>query len=446
MLYLTLKGVKMLLKNNKSDFLYRVINNSIQLMQTKANNLLNPHRHYLSKEAKKRLRWLYILYEECSNNVKQASNKIGISRQWLSVIKSIFEKNGRDPRSLEPESRAPCNTSKRNRIPKETEKMIIFVRDNYPFWGEKKIARILWRDYDIKVSKNTVNRYLHKHLRIDPKISDKNKKAWQGKKEREKEKGIILKLKYRPPNQIKDYLPGALCEKDMKLVPRIDKISLTTNGKYRRKDNFYYQHSLLDSFTRIRVLGLVKDSDSQIAVQSYQEAKKRLPFNLATINTDNGGENEKDFSKYLNENNIIHFYSRAGTPTDNPRVERSHLTDEKEFYGQGNIYKTFEEQKSALQNWEHTYNYIRPNQALGYLTPIEFYKLWKKNPEKAYQIVGKYRNYLRRQTKRLARTRKIKRKEQIEKLMQFIDAKLNKKVDLKVYKLQLAECQLCSWG
>jgi len=413
----------MLKKDSKNGFLYRVINNSIQLMQTKAENLLNPHCQHLSREAKKRLRWLYILYEECGNNVKQAANKIGVSRQWLSKIKFIFERNKRDPRSLEPESRAPRNTSKRNRIPKETEEMIIFVRNNYPAWGEKKIARILWRDYHIKVSKNTVNRYLHKHLKIDPKISEKNKKAWLVKREREKNKEINLKLKYRPPNQIKDYLPGALCEKDMKLVPRIGKIRLTTDGKYRRKDNFYYQHSLLDSFTRIRVLGLVKDSNSQIAVQSYHETKKRLPFNLAAINTDNGGENEKDFSKYLNENNIIHFYSRSGTPTDNPRVERSHLTDDQEFYGQGNIYEDFEEQKLALQKWEYIYNYIRPHQALGYLTPIEFYKLWKKNPEKAHQIVEKYGDYLKGQSKRLARNRKIKKREQIDKLMQFIDAK-----------------------
>jgi len=56
-----------------------------------------------------------------------------------------------------------------------------------------------------------------------------------------------------------------------------------------------------------------------------------------------------------------------------------------------------EEQKLALQKWEYTYNYIGPHQALGYLTPMEFYGLWKNNP--------------------------------IEKLMQFIDARLDKKVN-----------------
>ncbi|MBI4653064.1 hypothetical protein HY750_02320 [Candidatus Kuenenbacteria bacterium] len=49
-------------------------------MQTKAENLLNPFRYYLSNEAKKRLKWLYILYYECDNNVTKAANKINISR------------------------------------------------------------------------------------------------------------------------------------------------------------------------------------------------------------------------------------------------------------------------------------------------------------------------------------------------------------------------------
>ena len=428
------------------DLLYRVKLNSIQTMQTKAENLLNPHCHYLSRAAKQRLRWLYILYKECDNNVTQAANKIGVSRPWLSTIKSMFENSGRDPRSLEPESKAPHNTSQRNRISQEAEDMIILVRDSSPGWGEQKIARILKRDYHIKVGKNTVNRYLHKHKRIDPKLSAQVKNAWQSKKEKEQQKDIVTKIKYRPPTKTKDYVPGALVEKDMKLIPKLGSFPVLCGKKYRRKDLFYYQHTLIDSFTRIRAIELVQDSSSQPATQAYQNAIKRIPFDIATINTDSGGENGKYFAKHLQNNDTIHFYSRAGTPTDNPRVERSHLTDEKEFYGRGNIYKTFAEQKQALKDWEHTYNYTRPHQALGQLTPMEFHKLWKKDPEQAHQIVDRYKGYLVRQRKRLANARKMKKRQQVDALMRFIDAKLSQKTNLKVYKLQLAECQLCSWG
>jgi hypothetical protein len=240
-------------------------------------------------------------------------------------------------------------------------------------------------------------------------------------------------------------LPGALVEKDMKLVPKNNGFCQEQGiGGYKIKDYFWFQHSFLDSFTRIRGLELTEEPDSKEAELSYQKVKKRMPFEFACFNTDSGGENGKDFSLRLNQDDVIHFYSKTSTPTDNPRVERSHLTDEKEFYQRQNICSSFEEQKQALKKWEYIYNFVRPHQALDYLTPMEFYHLWKKNPEKAFQITEKWRNYLKRERMRLANSRRLKRKEQIEKLMQFIDTKLNKKVDLGVYKLDLVKCELCS--
>lgn len=432
-------------KKLENDLLYRVKANSIQLMQTKAENLLNPYRYRLSPDAKKRLRWLYVLYEECGNNVKQAANKIGISRPWLSIIKSIFERNGRDPRSLEPESRAPRQTGNRQRISKETEEKILEIRDQYG-WGKESISVVLKRDHGLRAGPSTVQRYLHKHLRIEPKISERNKKAWQEKKLREQLKDEInLTVKYRPPKEIKDYLPGALVEKDMKMVPTKGKMPLKLDKKYHLQDYFNYQHTLIDSFTRLRTMELTLTPDSASAALSYQAMKSRLPFAIASTNTDSGGENGKHFAEALKQDEVIQFYSRTGTPTDNPRVERSHLTDDKDFYGRGYAFQTFEEQNKGLKKWEHTYNFIRPHQALGYLTPMAFYRLWKENPQKAYAIKNRYQAYLEKQRRRLASSRRLKKKEQIEKLMQFIEAKLSQKVELMPYKLELIKCQLCSW-
>ena len=445
MLQLTLKPRHMF----KDELLYRVNLNSIQLMQTKAENLLNPYRYHLSAEAKKRLRWMYLLYNEEEGNVTRAAKKIGLSRQWLSGLKSVFEHHRKNPRSLEPESKAPHQTGKRQRIPREAEEKILAIRDEYG-WGKVPISTVLNRDYNIQISPSTVNRYLRKHLRIEPKLSERNKKAWAEKKLRESLKeNQSLVVKYRPPRQIKDYLPGALMEKDMKVAPTKDKIPIKIDNKYHLQDYFNYQHTLLDSFTRIRTMELAERPDSLSAARAYQEMKLRLPFKIACLNTDSGGENGKDFKEQLARDEIVHLYSRTSTPTDNPRVERSHLTDEREFYGRGLTGQTFEKQKEALKNWEYTYNFLRPNQALGYLTPMKFYELWKENSEKAYQIKDKYQAYLAKQRQRLANSRRIKRKEQIEKLMQFIDAKLKLdtqlKVDLQPHKLALIKCQLCSW-
>ena len=375
---------------------------------------------------------MYILYHEQDGNISKASNKIGVSRQWLSLIKNIFEKSNKDPRSLEPESKAPKNTEKRNRIAKTIENKIILIRDEYG-WGKDKISAHLENNFNIKTHPNTVNKYLHLHKKINPKISLKNIMAMKNKKDRE----VSLKAKFRPPKNTKDLCPGALVEKDMKYVVKLGRNNKSETG-------FHYQQTTLDSFTRIRTLDLTENFESETAAMSFEESSERMPFDIACLNVDNGSENKGNFSKYLQKKNIFQFYSNTATPTDNPRVERSHLTDEIEFYGRGNLYSNFEDQKKALKKWEYIYNYVRPHQALGQMTPMAFYELWKKNPEEAMRITEKWQDYLKKQSKRLANARRIKRRDQIEALMKFIDAKVNNKNSLKKAKLQLINCQLCS--
>jgi len=425
----------MLNENTEHDLIKEVKNNLIKSMQTRAEKLLNPHHYYLSSEAKKRLRWLYLLYYEKQGNVTQAANRAGVSRQWLSEMKSIFERNNRDPRSLEPQSKAPHNTSKRKRISKEIENKILEVRDEYG-WGKEKISAFLKTEHGIKINHNTVNKYLHIHKRIDPRISLKNIEAFKDKKQRESE-GAILRVKFRPPSKIKDYAPGGLVEKDMKYVLKMGRDGVL-------KEDFWYQHTVIDSFTRIKTLELVDNPDSRKSALAYDAAKERFPFKIACANTDNGSENKKEFSEKLQKDNVFHFYSNAGTPTDNPRVERSHLSDDLEFYNRGGLCKDFQQQKEALRKRERIWNNKRPHQALGYLTPLAFYQLWKENPKQAYKLTEKWQSYLKKQRKRQDQSRKIKRKEQIEALMNFIDVKLNKNKGLNKAKLQLINCQLCS--
>lgn len=119
----------MLNENTEHDLIKEVKNNLIKSMQIKAEKLLNPNNYHLSSEAKKRLRWLYILYYQSEGNITKGANKIGICKEWLSKIKSKFERHHRDPRSLEPESRAPHDTLKRKRISREVENKILKIRD-----------------------------------------------------------------------------------------------------------------------------------------------------------------------------------------------------------------------------------------------------------------------------------------------------------------------------
>ncbi len=430
--------MKTLKTTTNNVWLDDIKSNHLNNMKNTAERELNPKRYQLSEEARKRLYWLWVLYKEPDGNITRTAKKIGISRQWLSPLKTLFEKNGKDPRVLEPKSKAPHNTQNRKRISKEVENKILKIRDSSKnVWGKEKISRVLWRDYQIKTNSNTVNTYLHKYKRIDPKISLKNTKAWESKKAVEEKQ---LCARYRPPKQIKDYAPGALVEKDIKFVPVPG--LMARQGKHNGA--FWSQHTVTDSLTRIRVLELTRGSTSEDSVKAYRNSKDRLPFNIACENTDNGSENKYRFREELQKENVFQFYSNAGTPTDNPRVERSHLTDDKEFYEKNGLKKTFEEQKKALADWEYVYNFKRPHQALGYLTPMEYFTLWKTDKKEAEKITEKYQKYLLKQRIRLASARKIKKKEQIEKLMQFIEVKLNKKVGITRARNQLINCQLCS--
>ena len=412
---------------------------NIERMTNLAEKKLNPKHYYLSEAARRRLHWLYILYFEQGGNVTKAANKIGISRQWLSPLKNIFEKNGQDPRKLEPKSKAPHSTENRDRIPKDTEDKILKVRkDSRNVWGKVKIAVVMERDFKIKVNPNTVNSYLHKHKLIDPKISLKNSRAWQAKIARENPEAELV-VRYRPPKAIKDLAPGALVEKDMKYV---EKQTQLTSSK--QSENFYSQHTEIDSFTRIRSLELARDATAKGSAEAHGKSKEKFKFVIACENTDNGNENQREFRDALKKDKVFHFNSNKGTPTDNPRVERSHLTDEIEFYQRGGLKKTYVEQVEALKEWEYFYNWKRPHQALGYLTPIAFHELWKVDKKQAYSIVETYQKYLKKQSVRLASARRIKKKEQVEKLMEFIDVKLNEKVGIIKAVNSLINCQLCS--
>lgn len=423
----------------RNSWLNSIKQRTIERMTNLAEKKLNPKHYYLSEAARKRLHWLYILYYEQAGNVTKTANKIGISRQWLSPLKNQFEKRGRDPRVLEPESKAPHSTKNRKRISKEIESKILKIRkDSRNVWGKVKIAVALKRDYQIKIDPNTVNSYLHKHKKIDPKISLKNSRAWQAKISRENPEAELV-VRYRPPKAIKDLAPGALVEKDMKYVEKQGRIDSSKGA-----DNFYSQHTEIDSFTRIRSTVLKRDATAKGSAEAHEESQEKFDFIIACENTDNGSENQKDFREMLKKDKVFHFNSNKGTPTDNPRVERSHLTDDVEFYLKGGLKQTFEEQVAANAEWEHFYNWERPHQALGYLTPIAFHELWKTDKEKAYSIVETYQKYLKKQSLRLASARKIKKKEQVEKLMEFIDVKLNEKVGIKKAINSLIHCQLCS--
>src|SRR6185312_669053 len=98
----------------------------------------------------------------------------------------------------------------------------------------------------------------------------------------------------------------------------------------RRKK--YYQYTAIDDCTRLRVLRIYERNNQQTAIQFADYVIARLPFQVQTIQTDNGAEFQSAFHWHIQDLGIRHRYIKPATPRLNGKVERSHRIDAEEFY------------------------------------------------------------------------------------------------------------------
>ena len=83
-----------------------------------------------------------------------------------------------------------------------------------------------------------------------------------------------------------------------------------------------------------------------------------------------GHEFQAKFHWHVEDKGIRHAYIRRGTPQLNGKVERSHRSDQQEFY-QLLSYKDDVDLEAKLGQWEQFYNFARPHGAFNGKTPYE---------------------------------------------------------------------------
>ena len=110
----------------------------------------------------------------------------------------------------------------------------------------------------------------------------------------------------------------------------------------------------------------------------------RLPFQVQTIQTDNGAEFQSAFHWHIQDRGIRHRYIKPATPRLNGKVERSHRIDAEEFYRllDGVMIDDTKLFNDKLTEWENFYNYHRPHGGLGGQTPYERLKQKTQTPVK----------------------------------------------------------------
>jgi len=100
---------------------------------------------------------------------------------------------------------------------------------------------------------------------------------------------------------------------------------------------------------------------------------------IKAIQIDGGSEFKDQFEEACWAKQILLFELSPRSPLLNGRFERANGMHREEFYEVYEVDLNLEEHNRQLEQWTYTYNYIRPHQALDYLTPYESYCRWKRN-------------------------------------------------------------------
>jgi transposase InsO family protein len=296
--------------------------------------------------------------EEVTGNVALTCRYYGITRQAFYLWRRRYEAGGsgglRD-RSRRPQS-CPHETST------EIVGKIIYLRQNYHF-GPAKIAMYLKRYHDVQISDSGVWRIL-KRLGLNR---------------------LPASHRYKPRDRrwkrYEKQLPGHHVQIDVKFIapltaaaapgPGAAPASSTGAPAARRKK--YYQYTAIDDCTRLRVLRIYDKNNQKTAIQFAGYVIARLPFQVETIQTDNGAEFQSAFHWHLLDKGIRHRYIKPATPRLNGKVERSHRIDGEEFYRllDGVVIDDTKLFNDKLAEWENSCNYHRPHGGLGGQTPYE---------------------------------------------------------------------------
>lgn len=136
-------------------------------------------------------------------------------------------------------------------------------------------------------------------------------------------------------------MPGEKIQIDVKEVP-----FNCLRGAALRDGKHMYQWTAIDECTRMRYIYGYEEHTPENSVDFFRRLEEIFPFEIKTIQTDNGTEftyrfisdTEKcPFEKELSEQGIKHKLIKPRTPWHNGKVERSHRNDQRYFYD----YETF---------------------------------------------------------------------------------------------------------
>ena len=319
----------------------------------------------ISQDAARRLRW-FDYYRRCED-ARLTCRHFGISPQTFYRWKNRFDPY--DLTTLEAWSRRPHHVRK-PLTPAPIEDRILELRTKYPRWGKDKLV-VLLRRKGIRVSTSTVGRVMKRLKERGVLVEPLNiRLAREARKRRRKPRYAI-----RKPQGYRVTAPGDLVQ--------VDTLQIRLQSDDRR-----WQFSSRDLISRWDVSHAYRRATSFTAALFLEYMERKFPFPVRAIQIDGGSEFKKHFEQACRERGIRLFIIPPRTPKLQGYVESANKTHRQEFYEVEDIGLRLEEHNKQLEEWDKTYNYIRPHQSLDYLTPAEYYQSWlKTHPQSSVSLM-----------------------------------------------------------
>ena len=296
-----------------------------------------------------------------------------------------------------------------NQTPKRIEKRVIALREARPYLGAERISFELKRQFNIKCAISTVGAILKRRGLITEVYAARLTKKHL--------------RRYRRP------FPGYL-QMDFKYVP------------YRIETKQLYQLSVIDHHSSWRFIRIYDSRSLENVVGFLEELYFNCPFAIMQIQTDNATEfTDKyssgagrsasgwhDFDKWCEARDIEHKLIPIGEKEINGKVERSHRSDDREFFSHGERAQTLSEMRRKAADHNYYWNELRATKVLQWQTPSEilvqaevrayvFLKAFlTNNPRKQMEVIKTPGGEIIR-----PRQEKIKKNKKPNRYLQYLD-------------------------
>lgn len=312
----------------------------------------------ISRDAQRRVKW-FDYYGAHGHNARLTCRHFGISPETFYRWKRRY--NPHHLESLEDRPHRP----KHVRLPTASTEMVTEVlklREKYPRWGKDKLVVLLGRQ-GCHVSTSMVGRIIRR-------LKDRGALCEPvGNHVSAHKRGFKRPYGVRKPKEYKVVNPGDLVQLDTLDIRPLPGVILK-------------HFTARDILSRWDTLGIYGRATSCTAKKFLDSMQERMPFTIKAIQVDGGSEFESVFEEECQKRNINLFILPPRSPKLNGCVERAHRTHIEEFYEVTDSSFDLRDIREKLLDWEKICDTVRPNQAIKYLTPLEFINHWKQTKRK----------------------------------------------------------------